>query len=214
MANSQRKPALGPIGGELTEPDRVAIAALSDIIKELTGVHLVERHQLMIASRLSKRLSDLSLSSLSDYVTYFSNHREQEKPYLIGTLTTHHTYFFREFVHFELLRDQILPSLLPRVRNRPQKTLHVLVAACSRGHEVYSLAMILALHAPDVDFRIYGTDVDSESVAIARNGVYSYVALVGRRAGTLKEACGEHDDRASGVAPRLRTVKIIPTDTG
>ncbi len=56
--------------------------------------------------------------------------------------------------------------------------MRVWSAASSRGHEAYSLAMYLALHlrqtAPDVDYEIIGTDVDHDSIAIARNGVYQY----------------------------------------
>jgi chemotaxis protein methyltransferase CheR len=49
-------------------------------------------------------------------------------------------------------------------------------AACSRGHEVYSLAMFLNTLLPEIDpsisFKIIGTDIDQESVKIANNGVY------------------------------------------
>ncbi len=54
--------------------------------------------------------------------------------------------------------------------------MRVWVAACSRGQEVYSLAMFLDYHLrrldPTLRFEILGTDIDEESVSMASNGVY------------------------------------------
>jgi chemotaxis protein methyltransferase CheR len=161
---------------DFSDDDRDAIVKLSLLARELTGVQLSERHQSMIASRLYRRTSELGLESLSDYVNYFYENRIEETPKLVGLLTTHHTYFFREFSHFEFLLNQALPELIPVIRARGDKKLRIWVAACSRGQEVYSLAMYLDLHLkrfdPSIRFEILGTDIDPECVAIAKNGVY------------------------------------------
>jgi chemotaxis protein methyltransferase CheR len=94
----------------------------------------------------------------------------------VSLVTTHHTYFFREFSHFEYLLNKALPVLIPIVRSRADKKIRIWSAACSRGQEAFSLAMYLDFHlkklAPELEFEIYGTDVDPESVAIAKNAVY------------------------------------------
>ena len=62
------------------------------------------------------------------------------------------------------------------MRSRGEKKLRVWAAACSRGQEVYSLSMYLDYHLkrldPSMTFEILGTDIDRESVNIAKNGVY------------------------------------------
>jgi chemotaxis protein methyltransferase CheR len=161
---------------KFSESDRVAIEKLSQLAHELTGVQLSERHQSMVTSRLGKRLIELGLESLEAYVEHFHAHRLEETPRLVGLLTTHHTYFFREFSHFEFIQNRVLPVLIPIVKARSDKKLRIWGAACSRGQEAYSLAMFLDFHLkridPSITFEIFGTDIDPESVEIAKNGVY------------------------------------------
>mgnify|MGYP000981088117 CR=1 FL=1 len=155
-----------------------AADAIARIAGELTGVQFTERHRSMIESRLLKRIRELSLTSLEEYLSYYRSHADTESTKLISLLTTHHTAFFREFTHFDYLSNEVLPKILPELRKRPDRTLRIWSAACSRGQEVYSLAMYLEVHLkrldPTLKFRILGTDVDPESVGMAKNGVYPY----------------------------------------
>ena len=161
---------------QLSGSEMAAVQELCKIAADLTGVQLTDRHQIMITSRLQKRLVDLKLNSLSEYLMFYRHNRHQEDQKLISLLTTHHTYFFREYSHFEFLLSDVLPPLLPLILARPDKTIRIWAAACSRGQEVYSLAMFLDFHLkkinPSLKYEILGTDIDSESIAIANNGVY------------------------------------------
>ncbi|MBC7386341.1 MAG: response regulator [Cryobacterium sp.] len=157
----------------------------TEILKELalliqakTGVQLGEKQRHMVESRIKKRTLELGLPDLNAYYDQFQKDTKGETANLISILTTHHTYFFREFSHFEFLESTALPALIPIARARADKTIRIWSAACSRGQEVYSLAMFidayLKRHAPELKFDILGTDVDSESVHLAKNGVYHY----------------------------------------
>lgn len=152
------------------------VAHVSAVMEKITGVQLGKKQEAMVRSRLMKRAIDLKLSGLEEYQAYFEEYVEEEKRALVSLLTTHHTFFFREFQHFEYLERELLPAIISEVKARPDKTLRVWSAACSRGQEVYSLAMFLQVVlnrlAPDVKFKILGSDVDPESVKIAQNGVY------------------------------------------
>lgn len=158
------------------DPGAELIQEVSKIVSGLTGVQLGEKQEAMVRSRLSKRISDLGLKSESQYLEYLRSNLVSETPALVSLLTTHHTYFFREFAHFEFLANQGLKQLVDAARRRGDKTLRFWSAAASRGQEAYSLSMFLAYHlpliAPDFTYKIVGTDIDSESVAIAKNGVY------------------------------------------
>lgn len=161
--------------------DERVIKDICALVNRITGIQLGDKQQGMVRSRLVKRLLDLNLESFTDYEYYLQEHQEAETGYLVSLLTTHHTFFFREFNQFEFLLNVGLKEIIEAVRRRPDKTLRVWSAACSRGQEVYSLAMFLHHHlaiiAPDVKFDILGTDVDTESVSIAKNGVYLWENL-------------------------------------
>lgn len=150
---------------------------IANMITEITGNQFSEKHRSMLENRLKKRAIDLNLTGLDDYLDYFRHNHDEETKQLVSILTTHHTFFFREFGHFEYLEEKVLPELIPIVRARPDKKIRVWSAACSRGHEVYSLSMFLDFYlkkmAPDLTFEVLGTDIDPESLALAKNGVYT-----------------------------------------
>ena len=164
-----------------TAADKEAVVAFCRIATDLTGVQLTEKNHSMVLSRLQKRVRELSLRGIAEYLSYYHAHLAEEKKEVIALLTTHHTFFFREFVHFEKLLTDVLPSLIPLAKARRDRKIRVWVAACSRGQEVYSLAMFLDYHLKrlnaGVTFEILGTDIDKESVDIAHNGVYLHDEL-------------------------------------
>ncbi len=142
------------------------------LVENATGVQFGSKQMKMVESRLRRHLSDLGLD-FSSYLSYLKENEAKEKEALISLLTTHHTYFFREFVHFEYL-ESALPQIRQNVLKRGGDKIEVWSAACSRGQEVYSLAMHLHAHLQGFPFKIFGTDVDKDSVKIASNGVYKY----------------------------------------
>lgn len=161
---------------ESTELIGSVVHQVSQIVSEMAGIQLGPKQSSMVENRLKTRMVRLGLDSFQDYLTHLKNHRESESQVLLSLMTTHHTYFFREFSHFEYLLNRSLPGLIEKARTRQDKTIHVWSAACSRGQEVYSLAMFFRFHlsqmAPEVKFKIWGTDIDPESVRFAENGVY------------------------------------------
>lgn len=156
---------------------RSSIMSLASEVSEVSGVQLGAKQNEMVIQRLQRRMTLLGLKSEAEYLEYYNNNREDEFRELVSLFTTHHTYFFREFKHFEILKEQTLPQIIPLVRKRADKTIHLWSAACSRGHEVYSLAIFMELClkelAPDLNFHIHGTDIDAISVEYAKNGVFS-----------------------------------------
>ena len=156
--------------------DETTIDEVCKIVSEMSGIQLGEKQYSMVENRLKTRILKLSMDSFAEYLAYLKEHKESESQALLSLMTTHHTFFFREFAHFEYLLNSILPQAVEIARSRADKKIHLWSAACSRGQEVYSLAMFMAYHlkhmAPDVKFHIWGTDVDPESVERARQGVY------------------------------------------
>ena len=74
---------------------------ISEIMLQLTGVQFLDKQSGMIQSRLFKRMMELGLHEVKDYLSYLKDNFSTESKILVSLLTTHHTFFFREFYHFE-----------------------------------------------------------------------------------------------------------------
>ena len=157
------------------EPFYDLVEKVSMIVAKISGNVLGEKQSLMVQTRIKKRMSTLGINTPGEYIKYIETHKEKESGVLVSLLTTHHTFFFREFTHFEHLKEN-LPRIISNVKARGEKTIKIWSAACSRGQEVYSLSMFLNFYLPKLDpsirFEILGSDIDTESVKIAKNGVY------------------------------------------
>jgi chemotaxis protein methyltransferase CheR len=156
----------------------MTLETLISKIHKATGVQFGEAQRSMVESRLQKRIHELKLITMSDYLKYFEANEIEETKALVSLLTTHHTFFFRETRHFDFLEQEGLKALESIVLARPDKTLRIWSAACSRGQEVYSISMFLQKNwitrNPALKYEILGTDIDPESVSHAQNGVYAY----------------------------------------
>ena len=149
----------------LTEHEFTQIQTL---LYDIAGINLSPAKKALVTGRLARRLQHYGLSSYSEYFQLLQN--AQTRPELqvaIDLLTTNETYFFREPKHFDLLRDTIVPQLLPL--SRP---LRIWSGACSSGEEVYSIAMVLAETLGDRPWEIIGSDISTRMLERARSGHY------------------------------------------
>ena len=158
------------------DEDGNVIKEVARIVSNIAGIQLGEKQYPMIENRLKSRMSKLSLRTFDDYLSYLLENKENETEALVSLLTTHHTYFFREFSQFEFILNRKFREIISNAEKRNDKKIRVWSAACSTGQEVYSLAMFLDYHlkhlAPHLDFEVWGTDIDGESVEASKNGVY------------------------------------------
>ena len=89
------------------------------------------------------------------------------------SLTINETSFFRDVKPFDVLRDEVFPTLIKQ--RSAERRLRIWSAASSTGQEAYSVAMLLAEHFPELerwDVRIVGTDLSREGIEYARRGRY------------------------------------------
>ena len=91
----------------------------------------------------------------------------------INAMTTNKTEFFREGHHFDYVRAVWLPSRGP-CRRASDRRLRFWSAACSTGEEPYSLALTLldSLDGAGWDLRILASDIDTDVLAHAAEGIY------------------------------------------
>src|SRR4051812_37218468 len=112
------------------------VAEVARLVTEVTGVQLGPKQIPLVQGRLVKRMRDLRISDPRDYSRYYNAHEQIEIGILISLITTHHTFFFREFQHFEYLLKVTLPTIVKSHKEAGLKTIRIWSAACSRGHEV------------------------------------------------------------------------------
>ena len=145
-------------------------AQISRLAYEHFGVDLREGKQALVEARIGKKLRELGLRSFQHYFDYVTQDTSGAAlAGMVDILTTNHTSFFREPVHFDLLRNTIYPALADRTE------VHIWSAACSSGEEPYSIALTLleAFHEEAMRrVKIKATDISGRVLEVARRGVY------------------------------------------
>ena len=146
---------------------------ISDLAYKYTGIVLGPHKKDMVYGRLARRLRDVRLDSVSDYLPMIQNERSEEVSRFINAITTNLTSFFRENHHFEFLGDKVCKEL--KQTNANSKRIRVWSAGCSSGEEPYSIAMTIRDHFDlnGWDCKILATDLDSKVLDKGQQGVYS-----------------------------------------
>ncbi|WP_244936687.1 CheR family methyltransferase [Methylobacterium currus] len=153
--------------------------SIAEVIEERVGIQLPPSKRTMVEGRLRKRVRALQLESLDAYARHLFDEGRlaDEFVHLVDCVTTNKTDFFREPAHFDLLRETLVPRLCTLPAHRGERPLlKVWSAAASTGAEAYTLAMVLqdmiAAGHPFA-YAILGTDVSTEVLRSAMDGIYS-----------------------------------------
>ena len=148
-------------------------ARVSQFIFDTAGIKMPESKRSMLEGRLRRRVRATDTNTLADYCTHVfdAGHLAEESLHLINAVTTNKTDFFREPRHFDYLRATALPALAAA----GTRMIRAWSAACSTGAEPYTIAMMLDDFAQGADgpsFGILATDIDTEVLETARQGIY------------------------------------------
>lgn len=144
---------------------------LRKMSNEYSGILVPDDKFDMFYSRLSKRLRVLGFNCFKEYCQYLKKYPELEFTEFINSVTTNLTAFFRENHHFEYVEHAVLPELLKK--SLPTRQIKIWSAGCSTGEEPYSLAMTLLENIPEGwDIKILATDLDTNVLATASEGIY------------------------------------------
>ncbi|MEX2375719.1 MAG: protein-glutamate O-methyltransferase CheR [Dehalococcoidia bacterium] len=147
-------------------------ARIRQLVMRHSGINLQPAKRDLVYGRLAKRLRNLGFNTFRAYCDHVED-SPQELEEFTNAITTNLTSFFREPHHFEYLAQTLVPELLER--QRANRRIRIWSAGCSTGEEPYSIAITLREAIPDIqnwDVRILATDLDTNCVAHARNGIY------------------------------------------
>ena len=153
---------------------------LTQLVHEKTGISLNAEKRELVYGRLAKRLRELGLKSFDKYCELLKSDDEHEVVQFINAITTNVTHFFREIHHFEFLESTLLPAIIKEKSGSHQPKLRIWSAGCSSGNEPYSIAMVLRECMTNIsrwDAKILATDLDSNILEVAKNGIYPAASL-------------------------------------
>ncbi|WP_026474885.1 CheR family methyltransferase [Alkaliflexus imshenetskii] len=149
---------------------------LGTLIMRETGIKMPPIKKVMVQARLKKRLRVLDMSSFDDYVNFVFSPEGQvsEVIHIFDAVSTNKTDFFREPVHFDFLKGQVLPEFLEKSNGG---LLKVWSAACSSGEEPYTLGITInefVRQHGGFDFMVHGTDISTLILKMANNGIFTH----------------------------------------
>ena len=161
---------------EPDEKDRNNIDKIIILLRDQTGHDLSLYKKNTLFRRIERRKGIHQLEKISSYVRFLQeNPKEVEllyKEMLIGV-----TRFFRDEAVWEKLKESILPDLINAMPDN--YVMRAWVPACSTGEEAYSLAIVFqevmenVKSHKKVTLQIFATDIDQDSIDIARKAYFS-----------------------------------------
>ncbi|MGE3818577.1 MAG: protein-glutamate O-methyltransferase CheR [Isosphaeraceae bacterium] len=189
------------------------------VVWKSSAILLEEGKEYLAESRLNALASREGIGSIAELVNRLRGERGDDLTRkVVESMTTNETSFFRDVYPFEMLREQLLPQLI-RLRASTRR-LSIWSAACSSGQEIYSLAILLHEHFPELagwSVRLLATDLSTEVVAKAKRGRFTQMEVNRGLSAALLLKYFRQDGSEWEIIPRLRawiefrTMNLIET---
>jgi chemotaxis protein methyltransferase CheR len=146
---------------------------LRKLLKERSGLDLSSDKQYLVESRLIPLARRVGLSGIAELVQKIKSGAEALTSEVVEAMTTNETFFFRDKIPFDHLRQTVLPEVLPARANR--RSLRIWCAASSTGQEPYSIAMCIKEFAALAGWRIeiVATDLSQGVLEKSKAGIFS-----------------------------------------
>ena len=148
---------------------------LRKLLKERSGLDLSPDKQYLVESRLVPLARKVGLAGISDLVQRMkAGSAEALTSDVVEAMTTNETFFFRDKMPFDHLKDTMMPALLQARGAR--RSLRIWCAASSTGQEPYSIAMCLKELGPAVagwKVDIVATDLSQGVLEKSKAGIFS-----------------------------------------
>ncbi|MEF8799072.1 MAG: chemotaxis protein CheB [Candidatus Bipolaricaulota bacterium] len=149
------------------------VPKILDLVRKETGHDFTNYKRTTIRRRIERRMAVHQVKGIGDYLELLRESPDEVGELFQDLLITV-TNFFREPESFAFLKDQVLPDLLD---NKPRDSdFRVWIPGCSTGEEAYSIGILLREVMDErteaLNFQLFATDLDGDSIEAARQGVY------------------------------------------
>jgi len=160
--------------GSIVRPGPISNAErLSGLIREATGNVIPAERLALLDEIAARRTAATRQPSVEAYLYALATGAlTEEWSVLIGLVTIKESYFYRAPQQLDAIIQRALPA---RIEARTaERRLRIWSAACARGEEPATLALMLAEHPALLgwDWSILATDLDAEALAGAERGLY------------------------------------------
>ncbi len=151
----------------------LSIIKIAELITQKAGITFPNNKIKRLEKAVYKRMHSVNLDDISSYYIQLMSDTEEFKR-LIQLITVSETRFFRHAFQFESLRNYLLTNNKSLIL--PDNYYYIWSACCSTGEEAYSISMLveeLESSIGPTSIRIIATDIDKNSLAKAKAGIYS-----------------------------------------
>ena len=161
--------------GGIEPTEETMLSKIFAILKSISNVNYTYYKQTTILRRIERRMVVNHKDNLESYVDYLVANPEEAKilarEVLIGV-----TNFFRDAEYFDMLKERAVKPILTKAQAKADEPVRVWIAGCSSGEEAYSVAILFMEVMEECGMKhsvkIFATDLDAESIAVASRGVY------------------------------------------
>ncbi len=146
-----------------------------DKIYEESGIHFSVINRPILESRIKGRLKLKEIDSPTDYFRVIQT-EQSELNFLLDSVTTNLTNFFRNEAHFDSLVSLVYPEIIKRKAALNKRKLKVWSAGCSTGEEPYTIGITVAENVPNYEswkIDILASDISLKSLLVAKEGYYT-----------------------------------------
>jgi chemotaxis protein methyltransferase CheR len=158
-----------------TYPEKGVLNVFFEMVRVNIGLALDESKLYLLESRLNPLAKKNGFNGFAELISNLIMRPLGELHWeAFEALLTNETMFFRDEYFFKGLINYLLPMLINK--NRQNRELNIWCTSVSTGQEVYSLAMILLDHFPELsswNLQLKATDVCKKVLKRAEEGVFS-----------------------------------------
>jgi chemotaxis protein methyltransferase CheR len=168
------------VDADLSDP---GLLKLRDLIYRISGIYHPDNKFYLLATRARRRMKALEAATFSDYIEHLTMrpNRDAEMRSLLNEITIGETYFFRSSAQSDAVAKVIVPQLTAMSSKQGFKKIRIWSAGCSTGEEPYTLSILLgeliAQKYKDWTFEILATDLNENSIAKCKEGLYGDYAV-------------------------------------
>lgn len=152
---------------------------IASLVLRKSAIVLEKSKTYLIESRLLPVARENNLASIDELVAELRRPTSARlTASVVDAMTTNETSFFRDLHPFDALRKTILPDLI--AKRSSQRVLNIWSNACSSGQEVYSVAMLIREHFPQLAswrIRLMATDLSSQILEKAESGLFTQTEI-------------------------------------
>lgn len=148
----------------------------SEFVRGNYGINLGKEKKSMVIGRLHGILSQQGIENFGEYFNKVTTSKNIDMvKTLLDKITTNHTFFMREWEHFEYFSKYVLPWI---VDNNRERDFRIWSAGCSTGEEPYTLAMMISDYLGSNKYlwntSILATDISTQALTKASKGIYPH----------------------------------------